>query len=150
MQPDTLGERIAEYRTSPVKVIVLVALAMALAGLAIWLWLVDRWIGEPVALVCVPAAIGFLFWAYATWVQRLEILERGIRLRFVTRQVEIAFSNLAGFGPTIATVNGTAQGANGIWFERIDGSTVVLPLSTNVDKACQQIASVVLAAGDRR
>lgn len=145
MQTDALGDRIAEYRTSPIKVVVLIVIAIGF----VWLtWFMSQMKGlMPIVLVCGGSTIFFLGWAYTIWAQRLDVRQRGVRLRFVIRTVDIPFSEMAEFGPRIYTVNGTAQGANGIWFERRDGATIAIPLSTKVDDACAQIARAVQSAG---
>jgi len=153
MPSEELGERVAEYRTAPIKVVVLIVLALGFAWLT---WSMSQMKGLlPIVLICGGATVYFLCWAYSTWAQRLDVRQRGVRLRFAIRRVDIPFSALAEFGPRVYSVNGTAQGANGIWFERRDGKTIVMPLSTKVNDACTQIASAFqLAAGsaarDRR
>lgn len=145
MQTDALGDRIAEYRTSPIKVVVLIVFAIGLAWVTWFMTQMKDLL--PIVLVCGGATLYFLGWAYTTWAQRLDVRQRGVRLRFAIRAFDLPFSEIAEFGPRMYMVNGTAQGANGIWFERRDGATISMPLSTKVDDACAQIARALQSAG---
>lgn len=144
MQTEALGDRIAEYRTSPIKVVVLIVMAIGFAWLT---WFMTQMKDlMPIVLICGGSTLYFLGWAYTIWAQRLDVRQRGVRLRFAIRVFDIPFSEIAEFGPRMYMVNGTAQGANGIWFERRDGATIEIALSTKVDDACAQIARARQAA----
>ena len=139
MKSDLLGATIVEYRTSRIQAIILLAIAAALAGFAAWMFGWDQNIGTPVALVCVPASLYFLVWGYRLAASVLEIRELGVRLRFPMRRVDIPFSQIDSIAKQVRTVHGLPGSANGIWFQRVDGSTVIFPLESNVDEACSQI-----------
>jgi len=56
------------------------------------------------------------------------------------RRVEIPFDQLHSVGMCRRTVRGLPGSANGIWFERLDGSTLIFPIESNVEQACTEIA----------
>lgn len=147
MNGDSLGPLISEYRTSRIQAIVLFVMAAVLLGLSAWMFIWDKNIGTPIALVCVPGALYLFGWGYKLAVPVLEIRQQGVRLKLPICRVEIPFNRIASLGPCMrTTLHGQAGSASGIWFQRVDGSRVTFPLESNVEEACRQILELAAAA----
>jgi hypothetical protein len=65
----------------------------------------------------------------------MEVRERGVSLRFLTRRIDLPFDEIETVGMRQRTVRGLPGSYSGVWLRRRDGSVLVFPLESNVPEA---------------
>ena len=139
MSNDDLGRVKSKYRTSRMQAIVLLVGACIFGVLAA-LAAQDKNLA-PIAFVLGGAAIYFLGWGAQLAMHAVEVREHGVRLRYLTRRVDIPFSDIAAVGVRRRTVNGLPGSCDGIWMKRQDGATIMFRLESNAEQASGEIAA---------
>jgi hypothetical protein len=149
MQAIDLGNVVERFRTSRVQAVVLFVVAGLLFGVAgLMRWMDDRGMNLlPVTLIAAGGALYFVWWGARLSVPILEVRERGVSMRLLTRRIDIPYDQIESVEALRREVNGLPASYCAVWIARRDGSAVEFPLESAVPEAVSLIERAISVRG---